>query len=66
MLQKKEDAKGSVGEGVGLLIAFNILWLMFIWTYIKVSIHPFVEYIMKAVSLNPKILDFIHLTGMGS
>ncbi|KAJ9100582.1 hypothetical protein QFC21_003626 [Naganishia friedmannii] len=37
MLQKKQDAKGSVGEGVGLLIAFNILWLMFVWTYIKIS-----------------------------
>ncbi|KAJ9122365.1 hypothetical protein QFC22_001787 [Naganishia vaughanmartiniae] len=37
MLQKKKDAKGSVGEGVGLLIAFNILWLMFVWTYMKIS-----------------------------
>lgn len=43
MLQKKPDAKGSVGEGVGLLVGFNILWLMFLWTYIKVGILPHVE-----------------------
>ncbi|KAJ9092858.1 hypothetical protein QFC19_008582 [Naganishia cerealis] len=35
MLQKTNGARGSVGEGVGLLIGFNILWLMFVWTYIK-------------------------------
>ncbi|GHJ87259.1 hypothetical protein NliqN6_3661 [Naganishia liquefaciens] len=37
MLQRKGDARGSVGEGAGLLVGFNVLWLMFIWTYSRIA-----------------------------
>ncbi|KAJ9100326.1 hypothetical protein QFC20_005458 [Naganishia adeliensis] len=37
MLQRKRDARGSVGQGVGLMIAFHVLWLMFIWTYSRIA-----------------------------
>lgn len=37
MLQRRDRSGGSVGEGAGLLVGFNVLWLMFVWSYIKVS-----------------------------
>lgn len=39
MLQRKEDARGTVGEGAGLLVGFHVLWLMFIWTYSRVRLY---------------------------
>jgi hypothetical protein len=43
MLQRKESARGTVAEGAGLLVGFNVLWLMFIWTYSRVCISQGVE-----------------------
>lgn len=40
MLQRRRSSSGtvvgSVGEGVGLLIGFNVLWAMFVWSYLRV------------------------------
>lgn len=49
MLQRKESARGTVAEGAGLLVGFNVLWLMFIWTYSRVCI--FEEVIVDANDL---------------
>ncbi|KAG7529039.1 hypothetical protein FFLO_05801 [Filobasidium floriforme] len=41
MLQRRSDARGSVGQGAGLLIGETILFLMFCWTYLKaISTSP--------------------------
>ncbi len=35
MIRIRPGNGGSKGEGIGLLIGFNILWLMFVWSYLK-------------------------------
>ncbi|KDQ06688.1 hypothetical protein BOTBODRAFT_167841 [Botryobasidium botryosum FD-172 SS1] len=40
MIRRDASALGGRGQGIAFLVIFSILWLMFVWTYIKVILTP--------------------------